>query len=981
MSPETYRQAAGLFERLCELPDADLIPALEAACGGNAELREQVIRLIEADREAGGSFLGRPAVEDAARLVTPWSLALPSAGTVIGNYSLGRQIGAGGMGVVFEGRDLRLERRVAIKILPSGIAAQAQDRIQRFQREARAASSLNHPHIVSIFDADFAQGYYYIAMEFVDGKTLRQFLAPQSPALDVETILEWISQTAAALGAAHEAGVIHRDIKPENIMVRPDGFVKVLDFGLAKLHEAAPNASRQSGTLTRAGNIAGTIHYLSPEQILGEPAGPRGDLFSLGVVAYELATGVRPFEGSTDGAIFEAILHHTPPAPAALRPGAPTGLNALIMRAIEKDPELRFQHAGDLRSVCRSVSRTHILKGVDPELAATAPAVAERATGHSAKAPLQHAPRGTRRFWLWAALAAASIALAAMIVKYTSWLDVRPTGITERQLTASFAAPVADAAISPDGSSVAYADPDGLYLKLIASGEVHPLAMPANCRIFQIAWFPNSRDILVTAMPGQSNIGALWAISVFGGQPHLLREDTRDVSISSDASQIAFTTNAQDGLWIMNADGSQAKKVASAREGQVFQYPAWREARRNIFYLSKAHASNADPVASPVFTHPSLESLDLETGRSTVIRKEAGDFCLLRDGRVISIGLPGGLGIFATDSRENHPRNLVRFDFSRDSYYYTRPTVSADGRHLVVLKTIGEASVFAGRLVDGGKRLENVRRITSGGPESSAHAWTPDSRAIVFESNRENVYHIFSQRLDQRNPDRLVSSNTGSVAGRFSPDGRWLFYEARTDHNTLMRTASSGGAPRVVLENPNMVNYYCTGAAANFCVVGVRDQEQLVFYRLDPNLEPPAGGFAMSQLRELGRTDYHPSDWGISPDGSTIAMVRPDDHEGRIHFVALATQRDTSAAKDVVVKGWTNFYSLNWTLDGSGWYVSNQPASGEPSFLYVERGGNATVLYSLPSSAPMWGVPSPDGRYLALCATPMITSAWLIENF
>jgi serine/threonine protein kinase/Tol biopolymer transport system component len=979
MTPETYRQAAELFDRLRELPEADLIAALEAACGENPEVREQVIRLIEADREAGGSFLGRLAVEDAARLAAP-ALALPSAGTVIGNYSLGRQIGAGGMGVVFEGRDLRLERRVAIKILPSGIAAEAQDGIRRFQREARAASSLNHPHIVSIFDADFAQGYYYIGMEFVEGKTLRQFLAPQSPALDVETILEWISQIAAALGAAHEAGVIHRDIKPENIMVRPDGFVKVLDFGLAKLHEVAPNASRQSATVTRAGNLAGTIHYLSPEQILGEPTGPRGDLFSLGVVAYELATGVRPFEGPTDGAIFEAILHHTPLAPAVLRPGAGTELSALIMRAIEKDPVRRFQDAADLRNACRSVSRTHILKGIDPELAPPAPVVAEPATGPSAKVPPQDAPSRPSRFWVWAAVAAALMAAAATIVSYKWPPEARPNGITERQLTASFDAPVADAAISPDGSSVAYADADGLYLKLIASGEVHPLAMPANCRVFQIAWFPDSRDILVTAMPGQSNLGALWAISVFGGQPRLLREDTRDVSVSSDASQIAFTTNAQDGLWIMNADGSQAKKVASAREGQVFQYPAWQQERRSIIYLSKAHASHADPVAGPVFTHRSLESLDLETGKSTVVRKEVGDFCVLHDGRVIA-GLPGGLGIFATDSQENQPRYLVRFDFSRDPYYYSRPSVSADGRHLVVLKTIGEAAVFAGRLVDGGKRLENVRRITSGGPESSAHAWTPDSRAIVFESNRENVYHIFSQRLDQRNPDRLVSGNTGSVAGRFSPDGRWLFYEARTDHNTLMRTASSGGPSRVVLDNPNMVNYYCTGAAANFCVIGVRDQEQLVFYRLDPNMEPPAGGFPISQLRELGRTDYHPSDWGISPDGSTIAMVRPDDHEGRIHFVALASQRETSGAKDVVVKGWTNFYTLNWALDGSGWYVSNQPASGEPSFLYVERRGNATILYTMPSSAPMWGVPSPDGRYLALCATPAITSAWLVENF
>jgi hypothetical protein len=195
-----------------------------------------------------------------------------------------------------------------------------------------------------------------------------------------------------------------------------------------------------------------------------------------------------------------------------------------------------------------------------------------------------------------------------------------------------------------------------------------------------------------------------------------------------------------------------------------------------------------------------------------------------------------------------------------------------------------------------------------------------------------------------------------------------------------MRTASSGGPSRVVLDNPNLVNYYCTGAAANFCVIGMRDQEQLVFYRLDPNLEPPAGGFALRQLRELGRTDYHPNDWGISPDGSTVAMVKPDDHEGRIHLIALASQGDTPAAHDVIVKGWTNLYTLNWAVDGKGWYVSNQP-SGAESFLYVERGGHATVLQTMNSGSPIWGVPSPDGRYLAFCATPGIATAWLIENF
>lgn len=251
---------------------------------------------------------------------------------------------------MLEGEDQRLGRRVAIKLLPVTFAAEETERIQRFQREARAASLLNHPNIVSIFDAGFAQGHYFIVMEFIEGQTLRQRISSEKPP-DARSILDWLAQTASALSAASDAGIVHRDIKPENIMIRPDGFVKVLDFGLAKLSESpneSPSKSRSlsgnphSELRTRPGTVAGTIQYLSPEQVAGKPVGPQSDLFSLGVVAYELATGKLPFDGPTDGAIYDAILNRTPPAPSTVRPSLGTDLDALIMRAIEKDPELRL---------------------------------------------------------------------------------------------------------------------------------------------------------------------------------------------------------------------------------------------------------------------------------------------------------------------------------------------------------------------------------------------------------------------------------------------------------------------------------------------------------------------------------------------------------------------------------------------------------------------------------------------------------------
>ncbi len=261
------------------------------------------------------------------------------------------------MGFVYEGRDLQLDRRVAVKILPLVFAAEAEERILRFQRESHAASALNHPNIVSIFDADFNQGYHYIAMEYVEGKTLRQLAASESSKPDGKTILDLVGQTASALSAAHEAGIVHRDMKPENIMVRPDGYLSKCSTSAGPSCAMLPATPSYRELRTRPGSLPGTIQYLSPEQVLGKQAGPRSDLFSLGVVAYELSTGVRPFDGPTDGAVFDAILNRTPELPSSIRPSLGNELDGLIMRALEKDPELRFQTATDMRAALRLLVR------------------------------------------------------------------------------------------------------------------------------------------------------------------------------------------------------------------------------------------------------------------------------------------------------------------------------------------------------------------------------------------------------------------------------------------------------------------------------------------------------------------------------------------------------------------------------------------------------------------------------------------------
>src|SRR5215471_2981876 len=357
MTPERWKLIDDLFDAALEREPPDRAAFLDAACAGDPALRAEVESLISSD-EQQNQLIDAPALEVGAILLAQHRKELPS-GFEIGPYKIHSLLGRGGMAEVYLAQDRRLGRKVALKLLPLDFTKDKQ-RLRRFRQEARAASALNHPNIITIYEIGQFNEQYFIATEFIEGETLRNRLKREK--LGMYDALDLSVQAASALAAAHSAGIVHRDIKPENIMLRPDGYVKVLDFGLAKLTERRALGIEHEESATEMVNTApgllmGTANYMSPEQARGVAIDARSDVFSLGVVIYETLTGHAPFEGNTPSDLIAAILKVDPPPLTKYLERIPSGLQQTVDRALCKDKEQRYESMSDLLGDLKTLKR------------------------------------------------------------------------------------------------------------------------------------------------------------------------------------------------------------------------------------------------------------------------------------------------------------------------------------------------------------------------------------------------------------------------------------------------------------------------------------------------------------------------------------------------------------------------------------------------------------------------------------------------
>ncbi len=830
MTDERWRRVENLFHTALERAPDERAAFLAAACADDPELRRQVEGLLDSFDEAG-DFIEKPLVEDSLSSKAKASLPSESViGRTIGNYEILSLIGAGGMGEVYLARDARLDRQIALKLLPAQFTADPAQ-VRRFEREARAASALNHPNIITIYEIGHEIGQEgerrFIATEFIKGRTLREIIA-DGPAerMRLRESLAIAVQIAGALAAAHAAGIVHRDIKPENVMSRADGLVKLLDFGLAK----PLNSETTTGNLRKPEAVSlqtdprmlmGTLAYLSPEQARGEKVDHRTDIFSLGVVIYEMATCARPFKGDSPAAILTAIQDQTPapiaPLIATLDAEWAAELERIVHRAIAKDRAARYQTAAELRddlqrleqklesaSTGAAASRNRppwqwrrplviasLALGAAIAVAAVrlwspgpndarAPAPAPWSNAHSIR--LTHQP-GAEQF---PSLAADGRSFVYASNAYGNWdiyrqnLNEDVNGETARNLTQDCADHDTQPALSPDNTMIAFhseRDGGGIFVMSAQGGPVRKLSDEG----YHPAWSPDSREIIYTLelvdYPHNRRVppDGLWAINVAGGGKRQISD--QDIAMpqwSPNGRRIAYwgqRANNQRDIWTIPAGGGAPVEVTN--DEYLDWNPVWSPDGKYLYFASdRTGTMNLWRVAIDEQSGKPLGPLEQVRTPSTYSQH----FTFSRDGRslaYVEVNTQKNLRRVAFDPERGvavgepnwvtkGSRWLLDADISPDGAWLACSSGGDEHEDLILIKSDGS-----------GER----RQLTNDASKDRGPRWAPDGKRIAFYSDRSGAWEIWTINADGGGLRRLTyTSGAKAFFPLWSPDGARLIY-------------------------------------------------------------------------------------------------------------------------------------------------------------------------------------------------------------
>ena len=793
-------------------------------------------------------------------------------GTILGQYEIRSPLGAGGMGEVYRARDTRLDRDVAVKVLPASLTSDP-DRLRRFEQEARAAAALNHPNILAVYQMATQGGVSYLVSELLEGETLRERLR-RGP-VPLRKAIDYAVQIAHGLAAPHEKGIVHRDLKPENLFLTNQGRVKILDFGLAKISEAK-DTSGSEPTLaqgTEAGTVMGTVGYMSPEQVRTKNVDHRSDIFTFGTILYELVTGKQTFHKPTSAETMTAILNEEPASISQLAPTTPPGLLRVINRCLEKNPDQRFQSASDLAFALEALSDSGIGPGTSP-----------------------HAVSGERpsRRWMMAVGALVVVVLGAAVLTY---LWMQPPAVPRLsnyvQLTKDG---LPKGIVGTDGSRLylyrASSEYQGMEEMSVTGGEPRKSTILPSPNMRPLALSPDGSELLATDAHGVPPIGPLWSFPVLGGSPHRIGDiEAVDARSSPDGKMIAYSTG--NDLFVAKIDGTESRKVASAKPDLIIN-PVFSPDGTFLRF------DNTNFIGSWLW-EASLDRMDTHQLLPGWTKPPDSECCgaWSTDGKYFLYQSKGQ--IWAIPRKHGLVHSTKPVQLTSSPLFLQSFLPSKDGKKLFVV-----GQTFRGELT----RYDlKSRRLESflGGISAEFVALSKDKQWVAYVAYPENK--LWRSKVDGSERLQLTTDANPVFLPRWSPDGKMIvFFELFPDgHSTIYEVSPEGGSPRpLAIDDPHPADPTWSSDGSKIMFGGSAGDPASTIRTFD---------LTTRKIQTLpGSTGLYSPRW--SPDGRYVAAFSADST--RLSLFDFKTQKWSEITKGTFGwECWSNTGEYLFALDSS----------------------------------------------------------------